>query len=247
MTKIKVLPCILNGLGYILIQEDKEGEKYLIACGSSKVSQAQSGYSTTELELAAATWAINKCRYWLKGCKTFTLYTDHRPLVGMSKKPLAEIDNDRLLRLFEQISTYSVNFKYIKAALNQVADALSRLPVDAKDEYELGDIANVSVNKIFIGKEDIEVVPRNIVDLAALGSEDDQYCKQVKLFESERDWNNTSEDIRSYKASEHDVSIEDFGRNKLLIYKGSRVIPPHIQRKHILVTIHSTHKSSDAT
>ena len=97
--------------------------------------------------------------------------------------------------------------------MNQVADALLRLPVDAKVEHELGDIANVSVNKIFIGKEGTEVVPRNIVDLAALGSEDDRYCKLVEFFESERDWNNTSEDIRSYKASEHDVSIEDFGGN----------------------------------
>ena len=58
----------LNGLGYLLIQENKEGRKYLIACGSSKVTQAQSGYSTTELELSAASWAINKCRFWLKGC-----------------------------------------------------------------------------------------------------------------------------------------------------------------------------------
>ena len=87
---------------------------------------------------------------------------------------MAEIDNDRLLRLFEQISTYSVNFKYIKAALNQVVDALSCLPVEPKDNYELGDIANISVNKIFIGREGTEVVPRNIVDLAALGSEDDR-------------------------------------------------------------------------
>ena len=53
----------------------------------------------------------------------------------------------------------------------------------------------------------------------------------VYFFESERDWNKTSEEINSYEASEHDVSIEDFGGNKLLIYKGSRVIPPHNQRK----------------
>merc|ERR1711951_169274 len=57
----------------------------------------------------------------------------------------------------------------------------------------------------------------------------------------------TSEDINSYKANQHEVSIEDFDGNKLLVYKGSKVIPPHDQRKNILTTIHATHKSADAT
>ena len=119
--------------------------------------------------------------------------------------------------------------------------------MEPKDDCELGDIANISVNKIFIGREGKEVVPRNIVDLAAFGSEDDRYSDLVKFFESERDWSKASEDIRSCKAGEYDISIEGFGGHKLLNYQGNRVIPPHSQRKQILVTIHSTHKSSDST
>ena len=72
--------------------------------------------------------------------------------------------------------------------MNQVADALSRLPVDIKVEEDLGDTTNVSINKVFIGKEGREIVPRNVVDLASLGAEDECYCKLVKFFESERDW-----------------------------------------------------------
>ena len=41
----------IHGLGYVLIQEDENKKKHLIVCGSSKLTQAQRGYSTTELEL----------------------------------------------------------------------------------------------------------------------------------------------------------------------------------------------------
>ena len=37
----------LNRLGFLLIKEDSEGNKYLISCGSLRLTKAQSGYSTT--------------------------------------------------------------------------------------------------------------------------------------------------------------------------------------------------------
>ena len=105
---------------------------------------------------------------------------------------------------------------------------MSHLPVEPKDDCELGDIANISVNRIFIGKEGKEIVPRIIVYLAALGSEDDRYSDLVKFFGTERDWSKASEDIRLYKAEENDISVECFSGHKLLIYHGNRVIPPHV-------------------
>ena len=43
---------------------------------------------------------------------------------------LSEFDNERLLRLFESIITYNISLDYIKAKVNNVTNALSRLPVE---------------------------------------------------------------------------------------------------------------------
>ena len=59
---------------------------------------------------------------------------------------------------------------------------MSRLPVEPKGDCELGDIANISVNSVLIGKEGKEIVPSNISDLAALGSDDDRYSELIKFF-----------------------------------------------------------------
>ena len=51
----------VQGLGFILIQEDESsGEKFLISCGSSRLTKAQKGYSLTELEMSAVVYAIKK-------------------------------------------------------------------------------------------------------------------------------------------------------------------------------------------
>ena len=144
----------------MLIQEDENKKKHLIACGSSKLTQAQRGYSTTELELCAAVYAVKKCRYWLKGARDVVLGTDNCPLEGMSKKPLSDFDNERLMRLFESISTYSLEWEYINAKMNNIADTLSRLPVDENEEEE-------GINEgVFIGNNGEEIVPNNVQEMA---------------------------------------------------------------------------------
>ena len=52
----------LNGMVYILLQEDHDAKKYLISTGSSRFSKSQQSYLTTELEWAAACWAVRKCK-----------------------------------------------------------------------------------------------------------------------------------------------------------------------------------------
>ena len=77
-----------------MIQENEEGERTLIACGSTRLTKAQKGYSTTELELAGFLYAVKKTRYWLKGAPHVVVMTDHKSLVGISRKSFDEIDNE---------------------------------------------------------------------------------------------------------------------------------------------------------
>ena len=111
--------------------------------------------------------------------------TDHRPLVGMSKKPLSEFDNERLMRLFETISTYSLEWEYINAKMNNVADTLSRLPVDESEGEgdDDGDEITTQISRVFIGKNGEEIVPNNIQDMANKGQNDKRYNRLIEFIE----------------------------------------------------------------
>ena len=147
----------LQGLGFILIQEDEvTGEKFLISCGSTRLTKSQRGYSTTELEMAAVVYAVKKVRFWIRGAPKVMVMTDHRSLVGLSRRTVDEVDNERLWSMREKIMTYNLEFKYIPGKYNQVADALSRFPIDEQGEEEQEDEV-ININRVFLGKEGEEV------------------------------------------------------------------------------------------
>ena len=99
----------LHGIGFALLQKDKEGKNILIQCGSSSLTPTQQRYSTIEIECMAIQWAIRKCDYFLRGLPEFRVLTDHRPLLGIFNKDLHMLDNARLMRMREKITNY--NFK----------------------------------------------------------------------------------------------------------------------------------------
>jgi hypothetical protein len=77
----------LKGLGFALTQMDGD-KRTLIKCGSRSLNGAESRYATLELEALAIKWAISSCKHYLMGGPTFTVVTDHKPLVPMFKKGL---------------------------------------------------------------------------------------------------------------------------------------------------------------
>ena len=72
--------------GAVLSQIDSSGSHRPLEYFSAAFSDAQKRYSTFDKELLAAYLAVHHFTYFLKG-RPFTLYTDHKPLVGaISKK-----------------------------------------------------------------------------------------------------------------------------------------------------------------
>ena len=88
-----------TGLGFILTQENAEGNTGLVQCGSRFLSHAETRYAVIELEAMAIQWAILKCKNYLLGTK-FVVLTDHKPLEGvMNGRDLDSIMNARLQRI----------------------------------------------------------------------------------------------------------------------------------------------------
>ena len=122
----------IGGMGYILIQEEELSEKkFLIATGSTRLSKAQRGYSTTELELAAIVWAVKKTRHWLKGAPQVTLCTDHS-----SRQTLDDVEKETILGQLEKLGGYNLDFYYVPQKLNRITDGLRRFPADEPEEEE---------------------------------------------------------------------------------------------------------------
>ena len=72
----------LKGMGYVLMQLDKDGKYKLIEAGSRWLTPAEQNYGMTSLELSAVNWAVEKCKPYLLGLPYFEIVTDHQALVS---------------------------------------------------------------------------------------------------------------------------------------------------------------------
>ena len=84
----------------------------------------------------AIQWAIKKCEFYLRGLPTFDVLTDHRPLVGIFRKQLSQLENNGLMRMREKIIEFMFEVRWVEGKTHYIADALSRAPVFAPEEEE---------------------------------------------------------------------------------------------------------------
>ena len=96
-----------GGLAYLLLQVRKDGSKALIQCGSTSLTDAQSRYSITEIELLAVVWGMQKAAFYTKGAPHVKVYSNHSALTSLYNKELIKIDNQRLVNMLERLADYN--------------------------------------------------------------------------------------------------------------------------------------------
>ncbi|KAG8483113.1 hypothetical protein CXB51_022029 [Gossypium anomalum] len=107
----------LNGLGYILMQEDK-----VITYASRQLKPHEKNYSTHDLELPAIVFALKIwCRYLFS--EKFQVYSDHKGLKYLMTRKDLNLSQRRWLELLKD---YELVIDYHPGKANVVADALSR-------------------------------------------------------------------------------------------------------------------------
>ena len=97
---------------------------------SKKLTKTQTKWPTIEQECYAIVQAIEKWDKYLRG-QEFILETDHEPLVNFSNK---EQLNKRCERWRLKLAEYRFKVKHIQGKKNNMADYLSRSPVEAAEE-----------------------------------------------------------------------------------------------------------------
>ena len=112
-----------------VLQQFSDGIWKPIAFFSQRLKPQETRYSTFGRELLAVYLTIRHFRHFLEG-REFTIYTDHKPLTyALRSKP--DRHSPREIRQLDYISQFTSDIQHVHGVDNTVADALSRLHVDA--------------------------------------------------------------------------------------------------------------------
>lgn len=127
-----------HGMAAVLLQHTPEGDRRIISYASSKLTSAQARYHSNEQECLAVVWAVEKYRPYLED-RRFHLKTDNRALTWLKSMVNS---NAKLTRWAMLLQQYTFDVSHCPGIQNQLADALSRSPVnktaDLKDDAPLG-------------------------------------------------------------------------------------------------------------
>ena len=124
------LPFILQtdasaqGMGAVLMQQEANGHRRIIAYASAKFSATEARYHCNEQECLAIIWAIKRYRPYLED-KHFTLRTDSKTLTWLKNQ---KDTRAKLTRWHLLLSEYSFDIEHCPGKDNELPDALSRFP-----------------------------------------------------------------------------------------------------------------------
>ena len=110
-----------HAIGAVLYQRN-EGAIKIIACGSRTLRGAELAYYTTEKELLALIWALQKYHSFLWGA-TIIHRTDHMALTFLRS---CKLISKRLTRWIIAIQDYRIQMEHYPGKENIIADAISR-------------------------------------------------------------------------------------------------------------------------
>lgn len=127
-----------------VLSQDHNGLEKVIAYASSTLSKSERNWSAYDKEFYAVVWAIRHFRPYLGG-SSFTVMTDHKPLVNIRSIKPGHDPTGRRERWSIEISAYDFTVQYRKGVSNGNADALSRLPIKDKIDEDSAKTRNCSM------------------------------------------------------------------------------------------------------
>ena len=168
----------------------------------------------------------------------FAVFTDHRPLLGVFKKALTDIENNRLLRFREKLTDFSFVLEYVPGKTHLIADALSRAPVFSPPEEEM-----ISANIAMVNKLAADPALQHFYDAAA---SDPFYSEIVTALLAGKSPAvlPPSHPARTLKGIWTDLSVLD---DVLLILSDSRLVVPAACRDKVLENLHASHSGISKT
>ena len=220
------------GVGCVLKQV-VNGVEQPVYFASKKLSPAEKNYSQLDKEALALVYGVKKLEYFLLG-RHFVAKTDHKPLLGLfgKEKPIPVNANARVQRWALLLSQFDFDLMFKPGKENQIADALSRLPV--------ADLHNVScIPAEYINLVNVLEFSDVNVDHVKLHTRKDPVLKCV-VNNLKFGWENKPL-VSEYSMVKSDLSLHD----GLVLFR-NRIVIPAVLRKVILEHLHLGHNGVNA-
>ncbi|XP_069504413.1 exosome complex component RRP42 isoform X1 [Ambystoma mexicanum] len=215
------------GVGAVLMQEDQTGLQ-TVAFASRSLKGPESRYSVIEKEALACVWGVDKFKRFLWG-RSFTICTDHKPLVGIFTKGGLEGVSRRIMKWVTALQGLQYTMLHVKGEVNVVADALSR-----SVQREISDDSDFTISE-----ESAEIFQ---VHETLKKSEWDVSCTEDVVYQGVLTL------VAEGKIKSHRGEMNGFAkvREELWIqdgylYKGHQMVVPVGMRKSVLELAHVGH------
>ena len=220
------------GVGFVLLQLIKQEWKP-VAYGSRSLTENERNWAQIEKELLAVTVACEHFHQYIYG-RRFCAETDHKPLLGIVKKPLSDCTL-RLQRLRLRLQKYDFELVYTPGKHMYVADALSRCSTSNSKCRPIEDDVDLHVAMV---QECLPMAEDRLVELHQACDTDPEVRQLVHYIIN--GWPETRSEcelsIHPYWNVRHELSVADG-----LVFRGARVVIPRELRPKFLTNIHEGH------
>ena len=226
------------GIGGVLLQEH-DGVQRPVAYCSRTLTPAERSYAQIEKECLATVWSCERFSRYLVGLESFTLQTDHKPLVPLINTKDLQDTPLRCQRLLMRLMRFSPRAVYAPGKDLVIADTLSRGPLPHESQQD--DFQQVQQDveaHIDLIKSTWPATDRRLEEISRETSQDRVLSAAVQY--TATGWPAYQTDVGPELQELYAVRNELSVHNGLLI-KANRIVIPTSLRADILDLIHAGH------
>lgn len=221
-----------HGLGACLMQDGAP-----VCYASKSLTETEQRYAQIEKELYACVFACEKFYAYIYGRDDVVIETDHKPLVSIIQKPIADAPA-RLQRMLLRLQPYSFKLTYKPGKYLYVADTLSRAVAPApmagegvREHWAMrAQVCAVAVSNPLTDTHFLELQRNTKVD--------EEMQSLIKIIR--KGWpdhkNRVECALRPYWDFRDELTVA-FD----MVWKGAKIVIPKCMRKDMLFKIHAGH------
>ncbi|KPJ13895.1 Retrotransposable element Tf2 155 kDa protein type 1 [Papilio machaon] len=219
-----------NGLGACLLQNNLP-----VSYASRTLTKAEQNYAQIEKELLACVFACEKFYSYIFGKCDVTIETDHKPLVHIIVKPIAEAP-PRLQRMLLRLQRYTFTLKYKPGKYLFIADALSR-DAEPVSHAQLSNYLDTEAHVSAVIASN-PLTDSHFVKLQYCTQNDNELQTLIELIKN--GWPEHKQKLNNI-VSPYWCYRDELSTAHGLVWKGDRVVIPKVMRDEMLKKIHTGH------